>query len=344
MGRYQSVNEWLIAPQVQPTVAWKVNDWLSVGGGPAFTLGYLQEKKRVANVDPARGDGMLSYSDTDFAVQGNFGIMIEPDKRTRVGLRYLSEAKLNFKDGLQLSNVGPVISRAKGASLKLGVRMPQTVNVALFHQLTDQWALLGDIGWESWSRFGEINAQVLPDGSSTNVDLDTRDVWHFGIGAQYRYTPRWLLSAGFSYDTSMSSDANRPIILPVGKMYRYGAGVEYNKRDDLTIGAGLDVVWEGIGGGTLHFQGKSYKFKTDGLKLGGFGVNHVKLTGDVYDLKNIADFAGAYGVAEAGATLGNASKGDFVMKNDKGVILHLKSAAQGIALDLGVEGLKITME
>jgi hypothetical protein len=104
------------------------------------------------------------------------------------------------------------------------------------------------------------------------------------------------------------------------------------------------IVGGDIGGGTLHFKGKSYKFKTDGLKLGGFGVNHVKLTGDVYDLKTVADFAGLYGVAEAGATLGNASKGDFVMKNDKGVILHLKSAAQGIALDLGVEGLKITME
>jgi len=104
------------------------------------------------------------------------------------------------------------------------------------------------------------------------------------------------------------------------------------------------IVGGDIGGCTLHFQGKSYKFKTDGLKLGGFGVNHVKLTGDVYDLKNAADFAGVYGVAEAGVTLGNASKGDFVMKNDKGVILHLKAAAQGIALDLSVEGLKVTME
>ena len=68
----------------------------------------------MANVDPARGDGKLNYSDTDFAVQGNFGIMIEPDARTRIGLRYLSEAKLNFKDDLQLSNVGPIISRANG--------------------------------------------------------------------------------------------------------------------------------------------------------------------------------------------------------------------------------------
>ena len=104
------------------------------------------------------------------------------------------------------------------------------------------------------------------------------------------------------------------------------------------------VVGGDIGGGTLNFQGKSYKFKTDGLKLGGFGIHKVRLTGDVYNLENAEDFAGVYGVAEAGVTLGNASKGDTVMKNDKGVVLHLKSAAQGIALDLGVEGMKVTMD
>jgi hypothetical protein len=104
------------------------------------------------------------------------------------------------------------------------------------------------------------------------------------------------------------------------------------------------IVGGDIGGGTLAFQGESYKFKTDGLKLGGFGIHKVKLTGDVYNLENAADFAGVYGVAEAGVTLGNSSKGDTVMKNDKGVVIHLKSAAQGIALDLGVEGMKVTME
>ena len=49
----------------------------------------------------------------------------------------------------------------------------------------------------------------------------------------------------FSYDTSMPSDGNRPIILPAGHMYRRGAGFEYDKSDDLTIGAGLDFVWVG---------------------------------------------------------------------------------------------------
>ena len=104
------------------------------------------------------------------------------------------------------------------------------------------------------------------------------------------------------------------------------------------------IVGGDIGGGKLHYQGKEYKFKTDGLKLGGFGVNKVKLTGDVYGLNAVADFPGLYGVAEAGAAVAKAGKGDFVMKNDKGVILHLKAEGTGLALDLGVEGLKITLE
>lgn len=245
VGRYEVVDVTLIAPQVQPTVAWKVNDWLSVGGGAALTLGYLVDKKRMFNVDPARGDGKLRYSDTDFAVQGNFGIMIEPSERTRFGLRYLTETKLDFKDGLHLSNVGPVVGQAKGKTLELGIRMPQAVNFSAFHQFTGKLALLGDIGWEEWSRFGEINVQVDPGGASSTLDTDFRDVWHFGVGAQYQYTPRWLLTAGASYDTSMSSDRTRPVMLPLGKMYRYGVGFEYEKRKELTIGAGLDFMWEG---------------------------------------------------------------------------------------------------
>lgn len=105
------------------------------------------------------------------------------------------------------------------------------------------------------------------------------------------------------------------------------------------------MVGGDIGGGTLAYQGQSYKFKMDGLKLGGFGAHKVKLDGDVWDMKDLADFPGVYAEAEVGITLANAGKGDVWMKNDKGVKLRLKSPeSQGIALDLGVEGVDIRME
>ena len=103
------------------------------------------------------------------------------------------------------------------------------------------------------------------------------------------------------------------------------------------------IVGGDLGAGTLNFQGKSYTFKTGGLKIGGIGAHRVHLTGDVYKLDNVADFAGTYFVAEAGITV-IKGKGGFWLKNSKGVTLHLKASAEGAALDIGVEGLKITMK
>ena len=34
-------------------------------------------------------------------------------------------------------------------------------------------------------------------------------------------------------------------MLPLGDMYRYGLGFKYQKSDNLTLGAGLTVLWEG---------------------------------------------------------------------------------------------------
>ena len=102
------------------------------------------------------------------------------------------------------------------------------------------------------------------------------------------------------------------------------------------------IVGGTFGEGTLDFQGESYKFKVKGLKLGGIGLHQVSLTGDVYKLNNIKDFAGTYFAAEAGITVGEGV-GGFWLKNTKGVTLHLTSSAEGLALAIGVEGLKITM-
>ncbi len=105
------------------------------------------------------------------------------------------------------------------------------------------------------------------------------------------------------------------------------------------------IVGGDIGGGTLQFQGQSYKFKMDGVKLGGFGAHKVKLDGDVYGLENIADFPGVYGEAEAGFTVADAGKGDAWFKNDKGVHIRLKSPeSKGLALAVGVDGIDIRLK
>jgi long-chain fatty acid transport protein len=247
VGRYEVTKAALIAPQLQPTVAYKVFNWLSIGAGAGLTLGVLADEGKVKNLDPDLGDGRLKYGDTDFAVQGNFGIMIEPSDKTRIGLRYLTETDLNFEDNVYLTGVGPEIAEVTKnvGNLDLGMKMPQSIQAGIFHQFNDKWAFLGSVGWDDWSRFSRVHVKV--DGTGVNEDTHAGfdDTWHVGLATEYQYSPKWMFTAGFSYDSSMMKSSQRPLTLPIGHMYRYGLGVKYRKSDDLLMGAGLSFLWEG---------------------------------------------------------------------------------------------------
>lgn len=104
----------------------------------------------------------------------------------------------------------------------------------------------------------------------------------------------------------------------------------------------MALIGGSMGGGTLLLDDDSYSFKTGGLKLGGIGVQKVHVTGDVYHLDKVKDFAGTYVQLEAGATI-IKGVGGLWLKNSKGVTLHLKSKGDGLALSLSAGGLKITM-
>jgi long-chain fatty acid transport protein len=246
VGRYTSTEATIIAPQVQPTISFRVNKWLSVGAGAGLTLGYLDAKLRVNNKEPGKGDGKMEYDDTDFAVQGNFGIMLEPSPRTRIGLRYLTETDLDFEDNPDFSRMGPLTGAITDqiTKLDLGMKMPQSVMLGVFHDLNDKWAILGSVGWDQWSKFGYVDVSVDESPEVTD-DLKFDDVWHFGVGAQYKYKPRWIINTGVAYDTGLSGKKHRSLAIPMGKMYRFGIGTEYRKRNDLTIGAAMDIMYEG---------------------------------------------------------------------------------------------------
>ncbi|MBW2246958.1 MAG: outer membrane protein transport protein [Deltaproteobacteria bacterium] len=243
VGRFKSTNVALLAPQLQPTAAYKVNDWLSIGAGAGLTLGYLKDEAKVKSRIPGKGDGSFEFSDTDFAVQGNFGIMFEPSEGTRIGVRYLMETDLDFEENIDFSNVGPIFDRVP--ELNLGMKMPQSIMAGVYHRINDQWAILGSVGWEEWSRFGRVNVDLTGTEPSTTIDAGFDDTWHIGVGAEYQCNPKLMLTAGFSYDSSMMDSDTRPINLPLGDMYRYAAGVKYRKSNDVTLGGGLSFLWMG---------------------------------------------------------------------------------------------------
>lgn len=100
----------------------------------------------------------------------------------------------------------------------------------------------------------------------------------------------------------------------------------------------------GGGSGTLTFQGRTYPFKIAGLGVGGIGASTVDAAGEVYQLRNVGEFAGTYAAGQYGAVIGNASVGDIWLKNQNDVVLHLKAKREGLMLSVGADAMKITLE
>ncbi|HEY1413569.1 MAG TPA: hypothetical protein VGF36_15590 [Rhodopila sp.] len=97
------------------------------------------------------------------------------------------------------------------------------------------------------------------------------------------------------------------------------------------------------GSGTLYYQGAAYPFTVGGVGVGGIGASTIQGRGDVYNLTNLAQFPGTYGEGRYGFAFGQNSAGDLWMKNEKGVVIHLKADRTGLMLSLGGSAIAISM-
>ena len=252
LGRYYVKQATLIGITFAPVASYRVNEQFSVGGGPNIMVAYMKTTANINNVLPVgTGDGQLEVKDTTVGVGGQFGVLYEPQKGTRIGVTYYSPIKLNFSDTPTFSNLGTIGTALQNNGvlnkrLDLGITVPQHVVLSGYHELNDRLAVMGDFGWENWSQFGEVDVSVV---SSTTTSLTTttkyNDTYHVGIGTQYRLNPEWLLNGGFAYDSSMVSAANRSIALPVGANYKFGLGANWLMNPKVKLGFSYELSYSG---------------------------------------------------------------------------------------------------
>jgi long-chain fatty acid transport protein len=251
VGRYYFREGSLIAFSIIPSVSYQLSSELSVGAGLDFTYGLFDQKAAVRNyVSPA--DGELSVKDNTWGFGGNVGLMFQPDRGTRVFLAYHSPVKLPFKDTPQFTGLDSGTERtletagAIGNRVNLTVTLPQSVNLGLYHEFGLEWAILVDLGWYQWSRFGKVGLTVGVPTSATIVHPGKyRDTYHAALGGEYRFAGDWVGSLIFAYESSPVKDEDRTVDFVAGPAYRLGAGLRWQTRSDLELGAGYEFVWSG---------------------------------------------------------------------------------------------------
>lgn len=227
VGRFQGIKSDLKTVNINPALAFKVNDQLSLGFG--LNAMWIQaELTSAVNLVPFATESTLKVKGDDWGFGYNLGAIYQVTPDTRFGLAFRSKVDQKLRG----DSDSPFTALDGNPNLRLNgdvtaeTTLPETLSLSGFTHLNDNWDLMGDVTWTRWSRFREL--RVLRDnGSTLTVTPQNWDnTMRYSIGLNYKYSDTLKLRAGFAYDEEAIDDEFRTVRIPG------------NDRKWLTLGAG----------------------------------------------------------------------------------------------------------
>ena len=235
-GRYLIQDTSIFTLTLNPTIAYRVNDWLSLGGGISLMYGTLEQN--VAAPTPSKLDGNINIDGNDTEIGFNLNALFEVSETTRFGLAYAYEMEPSFSSDVTITP--PSLQ----AGIDATIIFPQLLRGSVYHEINKQWALVGTIGWENWSAFENITISTARGDRLIPRNWD--DTWKFAAGVHYKINDNVLLQFGAAYDTSPIDDPkDRTPDMPMDEQIRLGAGVQYDWSEKINIGCAFTYAFYG---------------------------------------------------------------------------------------------------
>jgi len=268
-GRNQVTELSLFTLTFVPSLAFRVTDWLSVGGGPTITYGNLNWKLKAPL--PGGGEGTLKFDDLDdWAVAGQVGVLLTPMKKLRIGIVYQSETKLKLTGDTDLPGTLPALNT------KLELPLAQAVRFDVFWQATDNLALLFGAAWENWDTADTV--PITLGVGKASLPLGMKDTFKIRGGVHYQLNETWMLQTGLSYDSSALDTSDRIAALPIDEQWRFGLGAVHDWSETTRIGLAFEYL--NLGKGRIDNATLEGKFEQNHIFFFMVNLNFAKLPWD----------------------------------------------------------------
>lgn len=225
---------------INPSLAIKVNDVVSLGLGVSFAHASLHAKAGIPN----SATNFQELETDDWGVGANIGAMFQLSPSTRVGLSYRSGMNFDMDGDQKMgANVNALLS---SQDVKLdGYKTPGSFSMAVSQKLSDKWELLGDLTWTDWSVWNQLKLRRKSDGALiATTTYAFEDSWRVGLGANYKYSEALKLRFGVAFDEGAATkDANRQMTLPDADRTWLSFGGKYTLSKTSSIDFGYAHVF-----------------------------------------------------------------------------------------------------
>ncbi len=263
VGRYHALRSDVMTVDINPSVAVKINDKVSVGGGisiqymkatlsNAIDFGTLDAVGAFAPLGipagalkliPQKSDGLVELKGDDWGIGYNLGLLLQLSEKTRAGVAYRSSVRHSLEGDSSFSNVPAGLSKAplfKNVPISSHIRLPDTASVSVYHRVNPRWALMADVTWTNWSLFDELRIKFSNPYQADGVTTTKwRDSLRYSVGATYTPDATWTFRGGIAYDETPITDAMfRTPRIPDGSRLWLAGGIGYKISRSFLVNVG----------------------------------------------------------------------------------------------------------
>jgi len=278
VGRFQSQNSEIKTVDVNPSIAYKVNEVLSLGAGISYQRAEVKVDRSAILVPPAESRAQIDIDDSQWGF--NLGVLVNLSPGTRIGLTYRSAMDYELTGNIRFSNV-PVLGTATNG-VRASAQLPDTISWAVAHAFNPRWEMLADITYTRWSKLKAVPlvttsaSAVVP---ASGVTLDTfnfqfKDTYRVGVGVNYKWSDAFTLKLGAAYDKSPVEDRFRLTFLPDSDRTWLAIGAQYRMSKQATLDIGYAHLF--VKDGSINQQRGVAALPLQGNVIGNYD-NHVNI-------------------------------------------------------------------
>lgn len=248
-GAAHSVSFEIKTINLNPSIAWRATDWLSLGFGLNWQRIEAEYVRRVAtgvtgvpafNAFPA-STVKLTLDDDSWG--WNAGALFKLAPQTRLGVSYRSAVKYETSGKMETTGPSAAINAGGTNDAKAEIKMPDTLIISLTQGINERLELLGDVSWTGWSNIPKVDIYRSSGSRSGQIaqvlDTDFRDTWRFAVGANYKLDEAIKLKFGIAYDqTPVKDPEHRLTSLPDNNRTWFSAGVQWKPSKTTALDVG----------------------------------------------------------------------------------------------------------
>ena len=239
MGRFHAIKSEVKTININPAVALKVNEKISVGAG--LSAMWAQAELTNGVNFGGSGEGTSKVKGDDWGFGFNLGAIYQATADTRLSIAYRSKINQTLEGDATFTLPNPALAAvAPNGAISASIVLPETFSLSAFSSVDEKWDLMGDITWTRWSQFQEL--KILRSNGAVFGSVPTPENWsntmRYSIGTNYHFSDDIKLRAGLAYDEEAISDEYRTARIPGNdrKWISFGANWKVSTTSSVDFG------------------------------------------------------------------------------------------------------------